>query len=634
MEIRRTALLVFLAGLSTGLAASPQAVAGARPVRQYSIEEFLSSTTIAGASFSPDGSRILVSSNQTGIFNAYALSVYGGKPRQLTHSTTDAIYANAYFPEDERIIYSSDRGGDEHTHVYVRELDGRAIDLTPGDRLKAAFAGWAQDDGSFFITTNERDPRYFDLYEVTAARYTKTLLFKNEGGFNVAAVSPGKRYIALRKTETRANSYVMVHDVQTGETREMMPHEGDAVCIPLTFTRDGKSLRCLTDLDHEFLYLVNIELETGEQSVVEKLDWDVSFSGLSKHGKYRVVRINRDGRTELRIYDEAAGTLVRLPKVPSAGIASATFSKDESAVAFYIHGGRTPGDLFYYKLGSPRKPKQLTWRLSASIDPSDLVEPQVVRFTSYDGTTIPGILYKPHQADKAAKAPALVYVHGGPGGQTRVNYDPLIQFLVNHGYVVYGINNRGSSGYGKTFFAMDDLKHGDADLDDCVASKRMLAGTGYVDPDRIGVIGASYGGYMVCAALAFRPEAFKAGVNIFGVTNWVRTLKSIPSWWEATRNALYKELGDPFEQEAYLHKISPLFHAENIIRPLLVLQGANDVRVLQVESDEMVAALRANNVPVEYVVFDDEGHGFRKKKNQIRGYKAVLKFLDTYLKGI
>ena len=633
MNTRHVTVLIVLAALSTATACNLWTAAEPRQVRQYSIEEFINTTSIRGASFSPDGSKILVSSDETGIFNAHAYPVSGDEPVQLTDSTTDSIFANSYFPEDERIIYSSDRGGDEHTHVYVRELDGTVVDVTPGDNLKAGFRGWADDDESFFVTTNERDPRYFDLYEVDVNTYKKKILFRNETGFNVSDVSPDKRYIALEKTETRANSYAMVHDVKTGETRELMPHEDDALCSPLSFTRDGKRLYCMTDIGHEFRYLVSIELDTDEQTVVEKLDWDVSSSTLTKNYKYRIVRINRDARAELRVYEEATGKPVELPDLSGAGIASATFSNDESAMAMYVHSGRTPGDLFYYKLGSSETPRQLTSRLNPAIDPDDLVEPEVVRFSSYDGLTIPGILYRPHQAGKNAKAPALVDVHGGPGGQTRVSYDPLVQYLVNHGYVVYGINNRGSSGYGKTFYAMDDLKHGDADLDDCVAAKSMLIDTGYVDPDRIGIIGGSYGGYMVCAALAFRPLAFEVGVNIFGVTNWVRTLKSIPSWWEANRIALYKELGDPFKQEDYLHKISPLFHANNIVRPMIVLQGANDVRVLQVESDEMVEAVRANNVPVEYVIFDDEGHGFRKKENQIRGYKAVLKFLDTHLKG-
>ncbi|MDQ3039416.1 MAG: prolyl oligopeptidase family serine peptidase, partial [Pseudomonadota bacterium] len=209
----------------------------------------------------------------------------------------------------------------------------------------------------------------------------------------------------------------------------------------------------------------------------------------------------------------------------------------------------------------------------------------------------------------------------------------FIQYLANHGYVVLGINNRGSSGYGKTFFAADDGKHGREPLWDTVSAKQYLQSLDYVDPDRIGIIGGSYGGYMTVAALAFKPEEFKVGVDIFGVTNWLRTLESIPAWWEAQRTALYKEVGDPTTQRDFLIATSPLFHADKIRRPLMVLQGANDPRVLQSESDDIVAAVRKNGVPVEYVVFPDEGHGFSKKPNQIEGYGKVLVFLDKYLKG-
>jgi dipeptidyl aminopeptidase/acylaminoacyl peptidase len=261
------------------------------------------------------------------------------------------------------------------------------------------------------------------------------------------------------------------------------------------------------------------------------------------------------------------------------------------------------------------------------------VDAEVVRFKSYDGVTVPGLLYRPHGATAGRRVPALVMVHGGPGGQARITYKGMLQYLVNHGYAVYDINNRGSSGYGKTFYAMDDRRHGEADLGDVVASKRMLAATGYVDPDRIGIIGGSYGGYMVLAALAFKPEEFSVGVDIFGVANWLRTLENIPPWWESFREALYTEMGDPKTDRERLTRISPLFHAANIRRPLIVLQGANDPRVLKVESDEIVAAVRKNGVPVEYVVFPDEGHGFLKKENELRGYRAILDFLDTHLKG-
>jgi dipeptidyl aminopeptidase/acylaminoacyl peptidase len=256
-----------------------------------------------------------------------------------------------------------------------------------------------------------------------------------------------------------------------------------------------------------------------------------------------------------------------------------------------------------------------------------------VRFSSFDGLQIPAVLWKPKAAEAKAKAPALVFVHGGPGGQTRRGWSADVQALVNHGYAVLGINNRGSSGYGKTFFHLDDRRHGEVDLDDCVFGKRYLASLDWVDADRIGIMGGSYGGYMVAAALAFRPQEFAVGVDIFGVTNWVRTLESVPPWWGAQRAALYDELGDPAVDRERLTRISPLFHAQNIVRPLLVVQGKNDPRVLQAESDELVAAARANGVPVEYVVFDDEGHGFTKKKNRIVALSRYLDFLGRYLKA-
>jgi dipeptidyl aminopeptidase/acylaminoacyl peptidase len=301
-------------------------------------------------------------------------------------------------------------------------------------------------------------------------------------------------------------------------------------------------------------------------------------------------------------------------------------------MAFYVNGDRSPADLYVHTLGTPRVAK-LTSALNPDIHARDLVEAQVVRFKSFDGMVVPSIFYKPKQATPLRKAPALVFVHGGPGGQTTRGYSALVQYLVNHGYVVLGINNRGSSGYGKTFFAADDQKHGKEPLWDCVEGKKYLASLPYVDANKIGIVGGSYGGYMVLAALSFQPDAFAVGVDLFGVANWVRTLESIPSWWESQRKALYAELGDPNTQRDMLKEISPLFHTESIRKPLLVLQGANDPRVLKVESDEIVAAVKKNNVPVEYIVFDDEGHGFTKKKNQIAGYGAVLKFLDTYLKN-
>jgi dipeptidyl aminopeptidase/acylaminoacyl peptidase len=229
--------------------------------------------------------------------------------------------------------------------------------------------------------------------------------------------------------------------------------------------------------------------------------------------------------------------------------------------------------------------------------------------------------------------PAVIHVHGGPGDESRIGYRPLVQYLVNHGYVVFEINNRGSSGSGRSFYHLDDRRHGSADLDDVVAAKTFLASTGLVDRSRVAIQGQSYGGFMTLAGLAFRPNEFAAGVDLYGVSNWPRLLAATPSWWEDLRRLLFTEVGDPERDGEYLRKISPVLHADRIRRPLLVLQGKNDPRVLPVESEDIVAKVRANGVPVEYVLFRDEGHGFRKKANLITAYRAILQFLDRHVKG-
>lgn len=301
-------------------------------------------------------------------------------------------------------------------------------------------------------------------------------------------------------------------------------------------------------------------------------------------------------------------------------------------MSFYVSSSKSPSNLFVYNFDT-KEVKQLTNTMSKEINPDDLVAGEVIRFKSFDGMEIPSLLFKPKGLKEGEKAPAVLFIHGGPGGQTRLNYSAMIQHLVNHGYVILAVNNRGSSGYGKTFFAADDKKHGNEDLRDCVESKKFLATLPYVDMDKVGIMGGSYGGYMTMAALTFTPEEFKVGVNLFGVTNWIRTLKSIPPWWEANRKALYLELGDPFSADSVaLYNKSPLFHTDKITKPFIVLQGSNDPRVLQIESDEIVANAKKNGVPVEYVIFPDEGHGFVKKENNIKASEEILKFLDKYLK--
>jgi dipeptidyl aminopeptidase/acylaminoacyl peptidase len=607
-------------------------VVAQKKVKEYTIEQFMDTVRIGGSSFSADEKSILFHTNKTGIFNVYSVPVTGGTQSQLTNSTKESTFALSYFP-DGRFIYSYDRGGNENTHIYLRELNGTERDLTPGEKTKANFVGWSRDRKSFFFTTNERDPRFFDLYEMPVDTLKPTLIYKDETGYDFGDISYDKKFIAFQKSGgSQADSDVYLYNIATKEMKNLTPHTGDVTNSPQTFDVDSKYLYYLTDAGSEYAYVARYDLNTGKSETVEKAPWDISYTYFSRNGKYRVTAINEDARTRIKIYDQATGKTVPLPQLPNGVITGVNISPSEKLMAFYLNGDRSPSNLYVYNFAT-KKAAKLTESLNPEVNADDLVESEVIRYKSFDGLEIPSILYKPKNASAQQKAPALLLIHGGPGGQTRPGYSPLTQYLVNHGYVVLGVNNRGSSGYGKTFFAADDGKHGREPLWDCVEAKKYLATLGYVDDKKIGILGGSYGGYMVLAALAFKPQEFAVGVDIFGVSNWVRTLKSIPPYWESFRKSLYKEMGDPEKDLESLRAISPLFHTDKIVKPLIVLQGANDPRVIKPESDEIVENIKKRNGVVEYVLFDNEGHGFTKKANEIRAYKAILDFLDRHLKN-
>jgi dipeptidyl aminopeptidase/acylaminoacyl peptidase len=593
----------------------------------------MNTVRIGGSSFSSDEKSILFHNNKTGIFNVYSVPVSGGAATQLTNSTKESTFAVSYFPTDSRFLYSYDRGGNENSHVYLRELDGSERDLTPGEKVKANFLGWSLDRKSFYYATNERDARFFDVFEMPIDTFKPTLIYKDEAGLAFGTISYDKNYIAFQKNGgSQADSDIYIYNVATKQMKNITEHTGDVANSAEDFDVNSKYLYYLSDAGSEFRYVARYDLATGKSEVVEKAPWDVQYTYFSRNGKYRVTAINEDARTKMKIYDTATGKLVSLPQLPNADITGVNISPSEKLMAFYVNGDRSPGNLYVYDFMS-KKVTKLTDSLNPEINTADLVDSQVIRYKSFDGMEIPSILYKPKKASATNKVPALLLVHGGPGGQTRVGYNPLTQYLVNHGYVILGVNNRGSSGYGKSFFAADDGKHGREPLWDCVEAKKYLASLGYVDEKKIGIAGGSYGGYMVLAALAFKPEEFAVGVDLFGVSNWVRTLQSIPPYWESIRKSLYKEIGDPSKDLENLKAVSPLFHADKIVKPLIVLQGANDPRVIKPESDEIVDNIKKRNGVVEYVLFDNEGHGFTKKANEIRAYKSILDFLDRYLKN-
>lgn len=640
--MRTTACLVSVLALMAALptaaiaqAAPPASASQAAPT--YTAAQFFDTISYglaySGAkAFSPDGKSVLIRSDKTGVFNAYALPIAGGDPIALTASTTSAANPVSYFPTDARILFSQDGGGDELSHLFVRAVDGTVTDLTPGDKVKADFLGWSRDGKTFYVMSNGRDAAAFDVIAYDATTYEHRMVFENTGGFSPAALSPDGRWLVLDKALSSANNDLYLADLtQPGEPKLLTPHEGNVAYAAYDFTPDSKAVLIGTDQNGEFQQAFRHDLATGAVTPLIQADWDVSFVFYSPSGRYRVSGLNADAKTELTLLDTTANQPVALTGLPDGDIGNVRFSEDEKTIAFTVSSDTSPADVFVADLTTGQA-RRLTHALNPAIDEDVLVEATIVRYPGEGGVMIPAVLYKPRGASAAHPAPAIVLVHGGPGGQTRRGYSAMVQHLVNHGYAVLGANNRGSSGYGKTFFHMDDKKHGEADLRDIVAGGEWLRQQDWVADDQVAVMGGSYGGYMTAAALAFHPDAFAAGVNIFGVTNWVRTLESIPAWWGANRIALYDEMGDPATDAERHRRISPLFHTEGITKPLLVVQGANDPRVLQVESDELVAAVRANGVPVEYVLFPNEGHGFTRRDNRITAQDAYLTFLDKHVR--
>jgi len=602
-----------------------------RRVRKYTIEQFMSTTRVLGGAFSTDERSILFTNNSTGIFNVYSIPILGGTPQQLTHSTTDGIYALAYFPTGNRILVSRDSSGKETFQIYAVEIGGEMQNLTSGESVTSRFLGESLDGASFYSATNELDPRFLDIYKTNYGDLKREVLFRDTVGYEFGCISNDESYIALTEPHSREDSDIYLYERRTGQMKCLTPHDGDICFQASCFDANSRTLYYRTDQGSDFFYVMSYELTTGKTETVVEASCD-TFVRFSPGGRYRVTTIDDNGCFKISIDHQESGQPIHLPRFPEGNITGLRFSRSEKLMAFYVRGDRAPDNLYVYDFEA-QCARKLTNSLNPEIVPVDLVDSEACRFRSFDGLGIPCLLWKPHDASVENKTPALVWVHGGPGGQTRKGYSAKIQYLVNHGYVVLGVNYRGSSGYGKTFKAADNRKHGREPLWDCVEAKRYLASLDYVDPSKIGIIGASYGGYMVLAALAFQPEEFAVGVDLFGTSNWLRMLQSFPPYWQKSLGHYYRKVGDPRTDEKMLKEISPLFHAHKIVRPLLVLQGANDPRVIRAESDDIVETVRRNGGIVEYVLFEDEGHGFTKRVNESYAYERILTFLDQYLKS-
>ncbi len=604
----------------------------ARNPKRYSIEQLYKNLAVGAADFNSDESKILIHNNSTGIFNVYELSIADTTMKALTSSKKESFFAVQYLPGSDKFIYSADQGGNENRHLYLKSKnDTSSKDITPWPGSTNSFAGWSANKKAMYVTSNKRNPKYFDLWKLDTVAWKAILFYQNDSALDVSSFSKSERFIALTKSITTDKNELYLYD-RNAKTMKRLSNDNEANWSAQAFEKNDSILYYTTNDGNEFSYLVKYNINNGKSEKEYEDKWDVDGMSLSENEKYHVLFINEDGKNKVLLFDHATNQPVPFPEIKDGDVQGVIISSSEKNLLLNVGSSTSPANLYGYSIDT-KELKRLTSTLNKEIDENDLVKAKVIRFKSFDGKEIPAIYYKPLQADKNSKVGTLVWVHGGPGDQSRVGFSNSIQFLVNHGYAVLAVNNRGSNGYGKTFYKMDNKDHGNGDLKDCVWGKKWLVEQDYIDSNAIGIYGGSYGGCMVLNALCSYPDEFKAGVDLFGVANWLRTLRSIPPYWESFRKALYDELGNPNTSDSvHLKNASPLYNYQKITKPLIVFQGANDVRVLPIESDEIVAGVKRNAVPVEYVVYPNEGHGFLKKENQQTTSKRTLEFLEKYLK--
>src|SRR5690606_8961603 len=361
-------------------------------MRTYSIEQMMDNESVGGLSFSPDKSKLLVSSNRSGIYNMYTLTANGGEMLPVTQSDSSSVFSISYFPQDGRMLFRMDNNGDELYHIYLRETDGSHRDLTPDPGARSLFYGWAEDNASFYYASNKRDNRFMDLYEMGLEDLSPTLLYQNDGGYDIGGVSPDERFVSLSRSLNSNDSDLFLHDIKSGDLIKINKNQSGNG--GQDFSPDGSAFYYITDDGSEFSYLMKYTLADGTHEKTLERDWDIWGSSFTEQGSYQVTFINQDGKNVIEVLEVANGKNLELPQIEDMEITGVGFSDDETMMAFYAGGSHSPSNLYLYDLESKELGK-LTEVLNPEIQGQDLVRAEVIRFKSFDSLEIPAIYYRP-----------------------------------------------------------------------------------------------------------------------------------------------------------------------------------------------------------------------------------------------
>jgi dipeptidyl aminopeptidase/acylaminoacyl peptidase len=606
------------------------------PKEQYSFERYLNVRSAFCPSFSHDGERLSFLTNITGVAEVWSVPIdihatSPAWPDQLTFRN-ERVSGASYSPVEDVLLVSADAGGNERDQLYLLSADGADFTaLTSQPETIHSFGGWSPDGARILYSSNERDSRYFDIYERTMETGEIKQLYQQDGTNHAMRYSHDGHNALMSRAHSNVHNQLFVLDTKTGETRALTPEikGGYAIYIMPNWSASMDGLYLLSNRGRQFLSLAWIDLSTTEMTYLREDRWDADALTLTRDGTRMALVINEDGYSRLLLFDVSRGwderVEMRVPDLPR-GTYGVTWSKDGGRLAIEVYTATDAPDVWIWDVQ-----EEALWRATRSslggIPQESFVEPSLVRYTTFDGHQIPAFLYLPH--DKEPKTlPVVINVHGGPEGQSRPEFDPVVQYLVARGYAVLEPNVRGSTGYGYEYQSLDDVRLRMDSVADLQRAVFWLCESGIADPQRIAVIGGSYGGFMVLAAITTYPDLWAAAVDIVGIANFVTFLENTGPWRRKLREAEYGSLEQDRE---FLEKISPIHHVDRIRSPLFVVHGANDPRVPVGEAEQMVVALRERNVPVEYLRFGDEGHGLARRSNRLIAYSAIARFLDAYM---
>ena len=582
----------------------------------YEFARYLKVRGAYGASWSPDGRRVSFLTDITGVPQVWQVAVEGGWPDQLTFHE-ERVMGAGYSPTENRVLFGMDAGGNERAQLFLLG-NGSEINLTRDSDAIHYSGGFSPNGKRVAYTATRRNGTDFDVY-VQDLDGEPEMVWEVSGYHTVAAWGPDSSCLIISRQHSNLDNDLYRLDLDSGETKLLTPHDGEARFSSVNITPDGESAYLSTDRDGDFLRLASLDLGTLELEYLTPDDRDVESVELSDDGRYLVASRNVDGYSDFMLFN-GRGRRMPTPEIPPGMVGGFAFSPDSTKLAFTLTSPDHNPDVWILDLPDG-EPRRLTLSSTAGIPRSTFQRPEVVRYPSFDGREIPALFYEPEEDD----APVIVNVHGGPESQSRPMFAPVTQYFLDRGYAIFAPNVRGSTGYGKGYTHLDDVELRMDSVKDLAHAAHWLRNKGH---EKVAVMGGSYGGFMVLAALTEYPELWSAGVDIVGIANMVTFLENTGSYRRALREPEYGSLE---KNREFLESISPIHKAENITAPLMVIHGKNDPRVPVGEAEQIVERVRKNGGAVEYLLYEDEGHGLAKLKNRLDAYPKIATFLDEHL---